>query len=275
MSLRINTNLASINAQRQLSSQESRSLKSMKALASGSRINSAADDAAGLAISENLKAQNRGNRMAKRNAEDAISFIQVGEGSLNEVNNILVRLRELSVQSASDTVGDTERGFIDQEKEQLLEEIDRIAGSTRFGDKNLLDGTLDEMEFQVGVDGSESSVIRYNSQADATTSALDVSGLDLSDKSGSRDALETLDDAIDQVGSMRSHFGALQNRLDSTIANLDTSHESISAANSRIRDADIAAESAEFTSAQILQQASIGMLAQANQSKASALSLIG
>lgn len=275
MSLRINTNLASINAQRQLSAQENRSLNSMKSLASGSRINSAADDAAGLAISENLKAQNRGNRMAKRNAEDAISFIQVGEGSLNEINNILVRLRELGVQSASDTVGDTEREFIDQEKEQLLQEVDRIAESTRFGDKFLLNGTLDELEFQVGVDGSASSMIRYEAAADATAGALNVSSIDLTDKSNSRDALETLDEAIDQVGNMRANFGALQNRLDSTIANLDTSYESISAANSRIRDADIAAESAEFTSARILQQASIGMLAQANQSKAAALSLLG
>ena len=183
MSLRINTNLASINAQRQLSAQENRSLNSMKSLASGSRINSASDDAAGLAISENLKAQNRGNRMAKRNAEDAISFIQVGEGSLNEINNILVRLRELSVQSASDTVGDSEREFIDQEKQQLLDEVDRIAESTKFGDKHLLNGSLGEMEFQVGVDGSESSVIRYNSDADATSSALNVGSIDLSDKS--------------------------------------------------------------------------------------------
>ena len=274
MSLRINTNLASINAQRQLTKQENRSLSSMKALASGSRINSASDDAAGLAISENLKAQNRGNRMAKRNAEDAISFIQVGEGSLNEVNNILVRLRELSVQSASDTVGDTEREFIDTEKQQLLDEVDRIAESTKFNDKNLLNGSLSEMEFQVGIDGTDSSVIRYNSDADATTSSLNVSSLDLSDKSNSRDALETLDDAIDQVGSMRANFGALQNRLDSTISNLDTSYESMSAANSRIRDADIAAESAEYTSAQILRQASVGMLAQANQSQSAALSLI-
>lgn len=274
MSLRINTNLASINAQRQLATQERRNLSSMKSLASGSRINSAADDAAGLAISENLKAQNRGNRVAKRNAEDAISFIQVGEGSLNEINNILVRLRELGVQSASDTVGDTEREFIDQEAQQLLSEIDRIAESTRFGDKHLLDGSLSELEFQVGTDGNESSVIRYSASADATAGALSVDGIDLADKSSSRSALETLDDAIYQVGSMRANFGALQNRLDSTIANLDTSYESLSAANSRIRDADIAAESAELTSAQILQQASIGMLAQANQSKAAALSLI-
>lgn len=275
MSLRINTNMASINAQRQLSTQDKRINHSMKALASGSRITSAADDAAGLAISENLKAQNKSNRVAKRNAEDAVSFIQVGEGSLNEVNNILVRLRELGVQSASDTIGDTEREFIDNEAQQLLSEVDRIAESTKFGDKNLLNGSLDELEFQVGVDSSENSVIRYSSNADATTSALSISGLSFDDKSGSRDALEVLDGAIHQVGSMRASFGALQNRLDSTVSNLDIQHESLSAANSRIRDADIAAESAEFTSAQILQQASIGMLAQANQSNKAALSLLG
>ncbi len=275
MSLRINTNLASINAQRQLAVNERRNLHAMKALASGSRITSAADDAAGLAISENLRAQSKGNRVAKRNAEDAISFIQVGEGSLNEINNILVRLRELGVQSASDTVGDTEREFIDQEAQQLLSEVDRIAESTRFGDKHLLNGTLDELEFQVGADGSENSVIRYQSNADATASSLGVDGLSLDNKSGSRDALDVIDEAIYQVGSMRANFGALQNRLDSTVSNLDTQHESMQAAYSRIRDADIAAESAELTSAQILQQASIGMLAQANQSKAAALSLIG
>lgn len=275
MSLRINTNMASINAQRQLASQEKKSLHSMKTLASGSRITSAADDAAGLAISENLKAQNRGNRVAKRNAEDAISFIQVGEGSLNEVNNILVRLRELGVQSASDTVGDTEREFIDKEAQQLLAEVDRIAESTKFGDKHLLNGSLDELEFQIGADGSENSIIRFSADADATAGALDVDGIDFTDKSGSRDALETLDSAINKVGGIRASFGAMQNRLDSTIANLDTSHESMSAANSRIRDADIAEESAKLASAQILQQASVGMLAQANQSQASALRLIG
>lgn len=275
MSLRINTNMASINAQRHLSVQNKRSTHAMKALASGSRITSAADDAAGLAISENLKSQNRSNRVAKRNAEDAVSFIQVGEGSLNEINNILVRLRELGVQSASDTIGDTERGFIDKEAQQLLSEVDRIAESTRFGDKQLLNGSMDELEFQVGIDGSDNSVIRYNSQADATAGALNIDGLSFDDKSGARDALDVVDTAINQVGSMRASFGALQNRLDSTVANLDTQHESLAAANSRIRDADIAAESAEFTSAQILQQASIGMLAQANQSKTAALSLLG
>ncbi len=275
MSLRINTNLASINAQRQLANQESRKVESMKSLASGSRINSAADDAAGLAISENLKAHNRGNRVAKRNAEDATSLIQVAEGGLNEINNIMIRLRELGVQSASDTLGDQEREFLNQEAEQLLEEVDRISASTKFGDKNLLDGTGNDLEFQIGVDGSENSIMRFSSDADATTGGLGVSGLDLSDKGSARDALSTLDEALNTVGAMRSKFGAVQNRLDSTIANLDTSYENLSAANSRIRDADIAEESAEFTSSQILQQASVSMLAQANQSQANALSLLG
>ena len=275
MSLRINTNMASINAQRQLSSQEQKLSSSMRALSSGSRISSASDDAAGLAISEQLKARTSGNRMAKRNSEDAISMIQVGEGSLNEVNNILVRLRELSVQSASGTMSDNERSFIDQEAQQLLSEVDRIAESTRFGDKNLLNGSNDELEFQVGTDGSENSVIRYESNADATTSALDVSGLDLSRMSGARSAIEDIDSALFKVGEMRSSFGALQNRLDSTINNLDVSHESLSAANSRIRDADIAQESSELMRNQILQQASVSMLAQANQSQSAALKLIG
>lgn len=275
MSLRINTNLASINAQRQLSVQEKRSSHAMRVLSSGSRINSAADDAAGLAISENLKAQTMSNRVAKRNAEDAISMVQVGEGGLNEINNILVRLRELSTQSASDTIGDTERSFIDQESQQLLEEVDRIAESTRFGDKQLLNGVSSSLDFQVGTDNSETSVIRFDVDSDATASALGVSGLDLSSKSGSRSALESIDTALQQVGQIRSKFGGLQNRLDSTISNLDSSHEGLSAANSRIRDADIAAESAELTSAQILQQASVGMLAQANQSQVAALKLLG
>ncbi len=275
MSLRINTNMASINAQRQLSTQEQKLSSSMRALSSGSRISSAADDAAGLAISEQLKARTTGNRMAKRNSEDAISMIQVGEGSLNEVNNILVRLRELGVQSASGTMSDDERSFIDQEAQQLLSEVDRIAESTRFGDKYLLNGSTDELEFQVGTDGSDNSIIRYDSNADATTSSLNVSGLDLSSMSGSRSALEDIDSALFKVGEMRSSFGALQNRLDSTINNLDVSHESLSAANSRIRDADIATESSELMRNQILQQASISMLAQANQSQSAALKLIG
>lgn len=275
MSLRINTNIGSLASQRALAGQQTKLNTAQNRLSSGSRINSAADDAAGLAISENLRAQTRGNRMAKRNAEDAISFVQVGEGSLNEINNIMVRLRELGVQSASDTLGDQEREFVDQEAQQLLQEVDRIAESTRFGDKFLLNGTNEEMEFQVGTFGDENSIISWNTGMDATTSSLGVSGLSLDSKSGARDALATLDDALTNIGSMRSNLGALQNRLDSTVANLDVSNESLNAANSRIRDADIAEESSKFTASQIMRQASISMLGQANQSQASALSLLG
>lgn len=267
--------MASINAQRNLDVQQQRNSKAMKALASGSRINSASDDAAGLAISEKLRADIRGMQMARKNAENAVSFIQVGEGGLNEVSNILVRLRELGIQSASDTIGDDERGFLDTEAQHLMEEIDRIAETTKFGEKNLLNGSQDELEFQVGVGSDDNSSIRFTMDADATTSNLGVSGMDFSDKSGARDALDSIDEALLKVGGMRANFGAIQNRMDSAVRNIDVQNESLSAANSRIRDADIAHETAELTSSQILQQASIGMLAQANNSTSAALSLIG
>jgi flagellin len=275
MSLRINTNMASINAQRNLDVQQQRNAKATKALASGSRINSASDDAAGLAISEKLRADIRGMKMARQNAENAVSFIQVGEGGLNEVSNILVRLRELGIQSASDTIGDDERGFLDKEAQHLMQEIDRIAETTKFGEKSLLNGSQDELEFQVGVGSDENSSIRVSMDADATTSSLGVSGMDFSDKSGARDALDSIDDALLKVGGMRANFGAIQNRMDSAVRNIDVQGESLSAANSRIRDADIAHETAELTSSQILQQASVGMLAQANSAPAAALKLIG
>lgn len=275
MSLRINTNLSALNSQRSLNVNNVNNQKAMERLSSGSRINVAADDAAGLAISEKLKADIRGSKMAKSNAENAISFIQVGEGGLSEINNILVRMRELGVQSASDTIGDEERQFINDEANQLMGEIDRIAQSTKFGDKNLLNGTLSSMEFQVGTTASEESVIRYDNNPDATASAIGVDGLSFDSKSGSRDALEVIDSALSKVGSMRANFGALQNRLSSTINNLDVSHENLSAANSRIRDADVAEESSNLVSSQILQQASLGMLAQANQSTQAALKLVG
>ncbi len=275
MSLRINTNMASINAQRNLDVQQTRNTKAMKALSSGSRINSAADDAAGLAISEKLRADIRGMGMARQNAENAVSFIQVGEGGLNEVNNILVRLRELGIQSASDTIGDEERGFLDMEAQHLMEEVDRIAETTKFGQQNLLNGSQDELEFQVGIGSDENSTIRFKMDADATTSSLGVSGLDFGDKSGARDALDSIDEALVKVGGMRANFGAIQNRMDSAVRNIDVQKESLSTANSRIRDADIAHETAELTSSQILQQASIGMLAQANSAPSAALRLIG
>lgn len=275
MSLRINTNMASLTARRGLDAQQKRTEHAVRALSTGSRITQAADDAAGMAIAQKIGSDIRGLGVARQNSENAISFIQVGEGGLNEVNNILVRLKELGVQSASDTLGDDEREFVDMEAQQLISEVTRIANTTKFGQTNLLNGDSNELEFQVGVNADDDNVITFKSGANATASALGISGLSFDSKSGARSALSDLDDALLQVGGMRANFGALQNRLDSTVRNLDVQRENYSAANSRIRDADIAQETADLASAQVLQQASISMLAQANQSTASALRLLG
>jgi len=275
MGLRINTNVASIGAQRVLTKQQARMEHAQSALASGSRIVKASDDAAGLAVSENIRGQLVGIKAARNNAYNAQSLIQVSEGGLNEINNILIRLRELGVQAASDTVSDVEREFLDQEAQQLISESDRIAKSTKFGNKALLDGTGEELEYHVGpFADEETNVIKYNISADATTGTLGIDGLALSDKGGARDTLEAVDEALVGIGKMRADFGAVQSRLQMTTSNLDIQYENLSAAKSRISDTDIAYESAEMTSANILQQASISVLAQANQNGAAALRLL-
>ncbi|MFS4458403.1 flagellin [Bdellovibrio sp. HCB2-146] len=274
MGLRIATNTASIAAQRVLSKQQKRAEHSAQALASGSRIVNAADDAAGLAISENFKGQLRGISAARNNANNAISFAQVGEGGLNEVSNILVRLRELGVQAASDTVSDVERGFLNNEAQQLIQEADRIAKTTMFGKTKLLDGSGGQLEFHVGPQGGEDNVIAFEFDADATTSALGISGLAVGDKGDAREALASVDEAISKVGSLRANFGAMQSRMESTVSNLDVSYENLSAANSRIRDTDIAKETAEMASASILQNTAVSVLAQANQMPSVALKLV-
>lgn len=275
MGLRINTNVASIGAQRVLTKQQERMEHAQSALASGSRIVKAADDAAGLAVSENIRGQLVGIKAARNNAYNAQSLIQVSEGGLNEINNILIRLRELGVQAASDTVSDVEREFLDQEAQQLIQESERIAKSTKFGNKALLDGSGDELEYHVGpFADEETNVIRYNITADATNSSLGISGLSLADKGGSRDTLEAVDDAVVKIGKMRADFGAVQSRLQTTTSNLDIQYENLSAAKSRISDTDIAYEASEMTSANILQQASVSVLAQANQNGAAALRLL-
>lgn len=274
MGLRINTNTASINAQRHLGKQQARSAHALAAAASGSRIVNASDDAAGLAISESIKSQTRGISMARNNAFNAGSLIQISEGGLNEVSNILIRLRELGVQAASDNISDTERGFLDLETQQLISESDRIAKTTKFGQKPLLDGTNEELEFQVGPNAGAENIISYNIKADATASSLGIEGLSVSDKSGARDTLEVVDQALSKVGAMRADFGAVQSRLNATTSNLDIQFENLSAANSRIRDADIAFETAELASANVLQSASVSVLAQANQQGGQALRLL-
>jgi flagellin len=274
MGLRISTNLASVNAQRQLGVQQKRNSHALAALSSGSRIVNAADDAAGLAISENIKGQTRGIAMARQNAFNAGSLIQVSEGGLSEINNILIRLRELGVQAASDTVGDTERDFLNTEAKQLIQESNRIAKTTRFGNKLLLDGSGEELEFHVGPFGDDNNVIRYSMKADATNSALGIDSISIDSKSGARDTLGTVDEALVKLSKMRADFGAVQSRLNTTVSNLDIQFENLSAANSRIRDTDVAYESAELASSNVLQQAAVAVLAQANQQPASALALL-
>jgi flagellin len=277
MGMRITTNIAAINAQRNLVGTQRLVNDSMAKLASGSRINKAADDAAGLAISEGLKAQIRSAGMAQRNANDGISMVQTAEGGLNEVGNIIVRLRELGIQGASDTVGESERGMLNKEVVQLKEEMQRIAKSTTWGTTKLLDGSAPQFDFQVGIGNvPEADRITFDAGANqATIDALGLEGIDFSTKDGSRDALTKLDDAQTQVNGTRAYLGALQNRLTSTADNLGVTQENLSAANSRIRDTDVAQASSEMTRNSILLQAGTATLAQANQSAQLALKLIG
>jgi flagellin len=274
MGLRINTNIASVNAQRNLGKQQMRAAHSLAALSSGSRIVNSADDAAGLSISENIKGQTSGIKVARNNAFNAISFIQVSEGGLNEINNIMIRLRELGVQSASDNVSNVERGFLNQEAKNLTQEADRIAKSTRFGNRVLLDGSGEKLDFHVGPFGGDENVISYSLKADARGSALGYDGISVEDKSSARAALKQVDDVVVKIGAMRADFGAVQSRLQTTTNNLDIQYENLSAANSRIRDTDVAFETSELTSAQILQSAATSVLAQANTQGQSALKLL-
>lgn len=274
MGLRISTNVASIHAQRSLGVQQKRAEHALATLSSGSRIVNAADDAAGLSISENIRGQTVGIKQARNNASNAISLIQTSEGGLNEISNILIRLRELGVQAASDNISDKERTFLNNEAQQLTLEADRIAKTTRFGNQKLLDGSGSELEFHVGPFSGEENVIRYKFAADATSGNLGYDGIDVSSKGGARDTLRTVDEALDKLGSMRADFGAVQSRLNSTISNLDIQYENLSAANSRLRDADVAYETSELASSTILQNAAVGVLAQANQQPAVASKLL-
>ncbi len=277
MGFRVSTNVSAINAQRSLVSSQRAMSKSMGQLASGSRINIAADDAAGLAISEGLKAQVRSARQANRNANDGISMVQTAEGGLNEISNVIVRLRELGIQAASDTVGNDERGFLDKEVQQLKSEIQRIASVTTWGKTKLIDGSTPTFDFQVGLFNNEAEdrISYVASENVATLDSLGLSDLDYTSKEGAQVALEMLDQAQFGVNGMRSNLGALQNRLQSTVDNLSVAEENLSAANSRIRDTDVAQASAEMTRNNILLQASTATLAQANQVNGLALKLIG
>jgi len=276
MGLRINTNVASINAQRHLRKTRLNLDKTLEQLASGQRINRAGDDAAGLAISENLRAQIRGLKQAERNALDGISLVQIAEGGLSEVSNIMIRLRELSVQAASDTIGATERKFLNVEFEQLTSEMDRIASSTEFNRVPLLNGTGAVFDIQIGTrnDPITDRLTFDASSADVNVAALGLNLASVGDKVSAQNSLAAIDQAIVSVSGIRADFGALQNRLQSTINNIAISVENLSAANSRVRDTDVAAATAELTRNNILMQAGTSVLSQANASTVQALGLI-
>ena len=271
----INHNIASINTQRQLSNANNAQGKSMEKLSSGLRINRAGDDAAGLAISEKMRAQVRGLDQASRNAQDGISMIQTAEGALNETHSILQRMRELAVQSANDTNTADDRSEIQLEIDDLIEEVDRIATTTQFNGQNLLDttgGTTGAFTFQIGANDSQSLTITF---ADMQAGALGVDSIKLdTDAATSAAAITTIDSAIKLVSDERAQMGAKQNRLEHTINNLNTSSENLTSAESRIRDVDMAKEISEQTKQSILAQAAQSMLAQANQQPQNILSLL-
>lgn len=278
MALSILTNTASLNAQRNLS-QTGRSLAAnFGRLSSGMRINTAGDDAAGLAISERMKAQVRSLHQAERNANDGISLLQTAEGGMNENSGILIRMRELAMQAATGTVGDTERGHLQTEFAELTAEIDRIANVTQFNGQLLLNGDNASFDFQVGINEGGSNVISATmvdmSADNYGASGTDLTALDISTAAGAQAALDVLDTAIADTSEARAGLGATQNRLQVTVANLQSARENLSAANSRIRDVDVAEESAAMTRNNILSQAGIAVLSQANQLPSMALSLL-
>lgn len=276
MGLRISTNVASISAQKALSITSRELQKTFTQLSSGSRITKAADDAAGLSISESLKSTIRGYQQAQRNTNDGISMVQVAEGGLGEISNMLTRMRELGVQSASDTVSDQERAFIDKEVQQLKNEVQRIAVSTRYGKVHLLDGSGSDFSFQVDINNDDfADRITFNaSEQAATTDVLGIDGFDFSSREGARSALDKLEASQSKVNGYRANLGAIQNRLISTTDNLGTAIENFSAANSRIRDTDVAQSTAELARNNVLQNASVQVVAQANQQPSSALRLL-
>ncbi len=273
MGLRVNNNPSSINAQRNLVNSTNSLQRSLSRLSSGLRITRASDDAAGLAISERFRADIRSMGQAQRNANDGISMLQIGEGALNEVSNILIRQRELAIQAANGTLGDEERATVNEEFQDLTAEIDRIAAVTEFNGLSILGGG-DSSVFQIGINNTSNDRITI-SAVNAATSALGTSSASVSTASLAQSALGVIDSAINQIASLRASFGTVQNRIESALRSLAVAQENATAAESRIRDVDFASETAELTRSQVLQQAGISVLAQANVSSQAALNLLG
>jgi flagellin len=272
MGLRINQNVEAMNAYRHLSETNSNMSKSLEKLSSGFRINRAADDAAGLSISEKLRSQVGGFKVAMANAQDGISMLQTGEGALNETTSLLQRVRDLAVQAANGTQDTESRAAADSEVQSALSEIDRISSSTKYGSTALLSAAT-SITFQVGNSNASSDSIKVSISAMNTT-GLTVNGLSISTAASASAALASIDFAISTVSAQRSAFGAVQNRLEHTVANLGVAVENLSASESRIRDTDMAAEMVNFTKSQTLSQAGTAMLAQANQAPNSIMSLL-
>jgi flagellin len=272
MALRISNNVASLNAQRHINKSSTGLSKALERLSSGFRVNRAADDAAGLAISEKLRANTRALTQASRNASDGVSVVQTAEGALDEIGNMLVRMKELAEQASTGTVGDEERGYIQDEYDALRDEITRVGENTKFNDTLLFDGNF-AAEVQIGIEAGSGNVLTVSiDQTDSATLSLTAS---ISDASNASTALTTISTAIETVSTQRAQLGALQNRLESIVSNIDTQVENLTASESRIRDADIASETANLTKYSILVQAGISVLSQANQTPQIALSLLG
>ncbi|GEJ59173.1 flagellin N-terminal helical domain-containing protein [Anaeromyxobacter diazotrophicus] len=276
MSLSIRTNVASLDAQRNLSQTQLSLDSSLSKLSSGYRITKAGDDAAGLGISTSLDAQYKSYNQAVRNANDGLSVGQTAEAGFNEISNILTRMRELAMQASSDGVTDSQRSsMIDTERSQLSSEVDRIANSTKFNGVALLSGSATTLDFHVGIGSSGTNDVIGVSSVDVTASGLSIGSLDLSTKAGAVSALDTIDSALDTLSTKRATFGAVGNRLQSAINAVQTFAQATAAANSRIRDVDVAQETANMTRANILAQAGVSVLAQANQMPQMALKLLG
>jgi flagellin len=271
MGLRINTNIASLTAQRNLSSVTSRLQGNYGRLSSGLRIATAADDAAGLGISERMRSQIRSYDVAGRNAQDGISMVQTAEGALAEVSNILNRMRELSMQAANGTLSATDLTTVDTEMDQLVEELDRISTSTEFNGINLLDGSAATISLQVGLNAGETIDVTLQ---DTSTTTLGVDTIDVTAVGGASAALADIDAAIDSVNTTRGDLGASQNRLQSAFASIANARENLSAAESRIRDVDVARETADLTRNSIMQQAAVSILQQANSQPQIAMNLL-
>lgn len=277
MGLRISTNVAAMSAARALKTTADEQSKSMMRLSSGSRIVVPGEDPAGKSIGEYMKAQIRSMRQAERNANDGVSMIQVAEGGLNEINNMVVRLRELAIQAASDTVGDRERGFIDQEYQSILQEVNRIANVTTFNKVPLLSGesSKNEFTFHVGIHGSENDVVRFKIQElDARTNALGLDGLNSQTIDSARDSIDRVDEALHRISDARARLGAIQNKLQSSSNNLQIYRENLTEARSRVVDTDMAEEVSQLVRTNILKDAGISVLAQANQAPMQALKLL-